>query len=480
MRASGRSRHGHATSEGWSLSARLVVTTVVLLALGLGLSGVTVITVLRGQLVDQVDENLHDTVETIAQEDLEEIRAGDDQVVPTRYVVSITLQGESTQTVAHPRTSASVGLPVLPEQSASRPTTLEGTQDGISWRALALPLVNSSGDQVGVLTLSTPMDEISATLQETGKYVVLISFSLLVLGATFGYLLIRHELRDLRSIERTAGAIAAGDLTKRIPPGPRGTEIGSLSESLNTMLSQIERAFSARSASERRMRRFVADASHELRTPLATVRGYAELHRMGGVPDSEVPAAMGRIEAEATRMGTLVEDLLALARIDEARRLELTEVDLAEVAEDAVRDLRALDPTRRARLVPLPDHPGPTVVRADANQVRQVFANLVGNTVRHTPAGTDVEILVGFRAATPPQAAPAGDGASRGPAGWAAVGRLDDGAANSPGTGAAATGGGAPSPTGGPHPAGVPARPGARTAGGGRTGAGRRGAGGVR
>src|SRR5699024_10356830 len=131
----------------------------------------------------------------------------------------------------------------------------------------------------------------SATLQETGKYVVVISFSLLVLGATFGYLLIRHELRDLRAIERTAGAIAAGDLTRRIPAGPRGTEIGSLSESLNTMLTQIERAFSARSASERRMRRFVADASHELRTPLATVRGYAELHRMGGVSEGEVPAA---------------------------------------------------------------------------------------------------------------------------------------------------------------------------------------------
>ncbi|MGC5628282.1 sensor histidine kinase [Georgenia sp. Z1344] len=417
MHALGRRRAGHAPTEGWSLSARLVVTTVLLLGLGLGLAGATVVAVLRSQLVDQLDENLHDTVDTIAQQDLEELRAGGDQVVPTRYVVSISLDGEETQTIAHPRTSSAVGLPVLPDQAADRPTTLRGTHDDVTWRALALPLVSSAGDQVGVLTISTPMDDVAATVRQTSKYVVLISVSLVVLGATGGYLLIRHELRDLRAIERTAGAIAAGDLTRRVAPGVPGTEIGSLSESLNSMLAQIERAFSARSASERRMRRFVADASHELRTPLATVRGYAELHRMGGVPESEVPAAMGRIEAEARRMGTLVEDLLTLARIDEDRRLTLSDVDVTDLGTDAVRDLRALDPTRRATLLPLPGTAGPTVVRADADQLRQVFANLVGNAVRHTPAGTDVEILVGLRSAAPQVSVPsASSGAAAGAA----------------------------------------------------------------
>ncbi|MGC5615523.1 ATP-binding protein [Georgenia sp. Z1491] len=460
MHALGRRRGTPTPREGLSLSARLVVATVLLLGLGLGLAGATVIAVLRSQLVDQLDDNLHDTVDTIAQQDLEDLRSGGDQVVPTRYVVSIALEGESTQTVAHPRTSSVVGLPVLPDEPTTHPTSLRGTDPAVTWRALALPLVNTAGDQVGVLTISTPMDELSATVQQTGKYVVLISVSLVVLGATGGYLLIRHELRDLRAIERTAGAIAAGDLTRRVAPGAPGTEIGSLSSSLNSMLAQIERAFAARSASERRMRRFVADASHELRTPLATVRGYAELHRMGGVPESEVPAAMGRIEAEARRMGTLVEDLLTLARIDEDRRLTLSDVDVTDLARDAVRDLRALDPTRRATLLPLPGASGPTVARADADQLRQVFANLVGNAVRHTPEGTDVEILVGLRRADPAappagaSAAPPVGGSAAPPAGASAAPPASGSPSGGPIGGE--VGGPVGSPVGSPAPAGGP------------------------
>ena len=206
----------------------------------------------------------------------------------------------------------------------------------------------------------------------------------------------RRALRPLREIESTAAAIAAGDLSRRVPTAPASTEVGRLGDALNGMLAQIEEAFDARTQSEARMRRFVADASHELRTPLAAVRGYAELYRMGALTTPEqVTDTMRRIEGSSTRMGSLVEDLLALARLDEGRQARVGPVDLTVLAADAVSDLRALDPQRPVRLVTLGATAGPCVVQGDEARLRQVLANLVGNAVRHTPPGTPVEIAVG-------------------------------------------------------------------------------------
>jgi two-component system OmpR family sensor kinase len=175
------------------------------------------------------------------------------------------------------------------------------------------------------------------------------------------------------------------------------------------MLAQIESAFRARQASEAaarasedRMRRFVADASHELRTPLTSIRGFAELYRHGAVPQDEVPRTMRRIEDEATRMGGLVEDLLMLARLDERRPARAEPVDLAVLAGDAVHDVRGLDPDRPVRLTGLQPGSGPVpaVVVGDEGGLRQVVTNLVANAVRHTPAGTPVEVAVGVEPAS--------------------------------------------------------------------------------
>jgi two-component system OmpR family sensor kinase len=216
-----------------------------------------------------------------------------------------------------------------------------------------------------------------------------------------------------------------------VPEAPTSTEVGRLGAALNGMLSQIETAFDARTASEERMRRFVADASHELRTPLAAIRGYGELYRMGALTETEqVDDTMRRIEQSATRMGGLVEDLLALARLDAGRQDRSEPVDLAVLATDAAHDLRALDPTRAVQVGPLPGSASgldpeedgeedggeldgavvdggegrdvhhverPTVVHGDEARLRQVVANLIGNVVRHTPAGSPVEIGVGRR-----------------------------------------------------------------------------------
>jgi two-component system OmpR family sensor kinase len=189
----------------------------------------------------------------------------------------------------------------------------------------------------------------------------------------------------------TAGAIAEGDLTRRVPQADPRTEVGQLGVALNGMLAQIERAFAERKASEDRLRRFLADASHELRTPLTSIRGYAELFRRGARDRTEdLEKSMRRIEEESSRMGILVEDLLLLARLDQSRGLQPRPVDLSALAGDAVEDARAADPDRRIEL----DAPEPVVASADDARMRQVAANLLSNALVHTPAGTPVTVRV--------------------------------------------------------------------------------------
>jgi two-component system OmpR family sensor kinase len=213
-----------------------------------------------------------------------------------------------------------------------------------------------------------------------------------------GWYAVRQAFVPLTQIEDTAAAIAAGDLTQRVPEPHTRDEVASLSRSLNAMLAQIEHSFSVREASEQRMRQFVADASHELRTPLATVRGYAELYRQGAVSRPEdIRVAFGRIESEASRMSGLVEDLLVLARLEGERPLSVDDVDLAVLGGDAVQDARVLQPDRHVRLVGLGGPLGPVHVSGDEQRLRQVVTNLVSNALHHTPAGSPVEVAVGLR-----------------------------------------------------------------------------------
>jgi two-component system OmpR family sensor kinase len=189
----------------------------------------------------------------------------------------------------------------------------------------------------------------------------------------------------------TAGQIAGGDLSHRVTDTSPRTEVGRLGLALNRMLDRLEEAFAEREASEERLRRFLADASHELRTPLASIRGYAELFRIGAARDpQDTEKAMHRIEAEAARMGVLVEDLLTLARLDEVREAVRAPVDVARLAGDAVDDARATAPDREIDL----HTDGPAIVAGDPHQLRQVLGNLLRNALVHTPAGTPVEVSV--------------------------------------------------------------------------------------
>lgn len=393
------------------LRVRMVGIITGLLLLGLGFAGVTTLTLLGRSLMGQVDAQLAASATQAARQAWD----GDDRLRgaearPSDYYVQIAA-ADGTVIQSFPSGTTTAGsAPNLPQLTTDdvaalggEPFTVASADGDGRWRVIELGLVNNQSI-LGSVAVALPLRAASATMAQMRWALLDISVAVLLLGALAGWFAVRRSLRPLRQIEDTAATIAAGDLSRRVPPAPETTEVGRLGGALNAMLAQIEQAFAARAASEERMRRFVADASHELRTPLATIRGYSELYRMGAVTTKpEVDDTLRRIEDSATRMGRLVEDLLHLARLDDGRPMRRDPVDLTVLVADAVSDLHALDVGRPIRFEPLvPGTPvAPCVVVGDEDRLRQVLSNLTGNVAQHTPPGTAVEIAVGYTGSGP-------------------------------------------------------------------------------
>ncbi|HEY2957854.1 MAG TPA: HAMP domain-containing sensor histidine kinase [Actinomycetota bacterium] len=382
------------------LRVRLIAAVLLLVTVSLTLISVAGIAVLRGSLVGRLDDQLG-RVTAMTLHGLAEGRVlgppTESRVrPPSPYLVALLdPSGGVVQTwdltplqngQAPPRLPAAAAL----QSRAGSPFTAPAASGGGRWRLLLAPLPDGSGRMVLV---AASLDEVDATIARLQGIDLAVSVAILVALAGVGAAIVRASLRPLVEIEHTAEAIAAGQLSRRVPERDPRTEVGRLGRALNGMLAQIEAAFGARAASEERMRRFIADASHELRTPLTTIRGFAELYRQGGArkPD-ELEQLMRRIEDQAAGMGLLVEDLLLLARLDEQRPLQRRPVDLLALAADAVHDARALAPDRRIELL-AGGAAGPLVVLGDEARLRQVLANLMSNALTHTPAGTPVEVV---------------------------------------------------------------------------------------
>ncbi len=385
-----------------SLRARLLITSVVLVAAGLVVANVATYRLLSNFLLHRVEDQLVTAQGPV----LDALQFGGD------------LQGRRTATfLVPPGTYAEVrdasGAPLVwkffgyenkaslrPVCPRDLPGSTASTQEGPSfftatpagggsptYRAVATAL----SPVQGTLIVAIPLTEVSATLDRLLVVELMVSGIALLLVAGFALWLVRLGLRPLEGIGVTAGAIAAGDLSRRVEPATERTEVGRLGLALNAMLAQIEAAFEERRASEDRLRRFVADASHELRTPLTSIRGYAELFRRGADSRPEdLAKSMQRIEVEAARMGVLVDDLLLLARLDQGRPLERESVDVARIVEEAIDSARAVEPDRPIDL----EVRGPASVMGDEGRLRQAVDNLLDNVRVHTPAGSPVRVNV--------------------------------------------------------------------------------------
>jgi two-component system OmpR family sensor kinase len=288
--------------------------------------------------------------------------------------------------------------------SLSKPTLPTAIQPNVTFtvhhpeyraRAVYFPAVHYpfhfSPPQPATLIVAIPLRDMTESLHRLLLVELIVTLSVLLGLAIVAWWVVKLGLRPLEQMQETAGAIAAGDLSRRVDIVDENTEVGRLGLALNEMMQQIETAFAARAASEGRLRRFVGDASHELRTPLTSIRGYAELFRRGAADRPEdLAKAMRRIEEEANRMGVLVDDMLLLARLDQGRPLERQPVDLTRITRDAVDDASAVAPDRPIDF----SSNGAVFVPGDEARLRQVLGNLLQNASRHTPPNTPVHVRV--------------------------------------------------------------------------------------
>ena len=284
--------------------------------------------------------------------------------------------------------------------------TVQSVDSRTEWRlhTYTLRIVQEANmtEEPAILVIGVNLAESRQTVGSFASIFLAFGLVAVILSAGVTQVLVTTTFRPLREVEMTAARFAGGDYSQRLGGATPNTEVGRLTRSLNTMLSRIDRAFADRAHTIEQMRRFIGDASHELRTPLVSVRGYAELYRMGALTKkAEVAQAMERIEKEAERMTSLVTDLLALARLDEARPLELEPVNLVALAEDAAMDAKAGHPNRVVEVwvdgAVLTDSTevDPIEINAEENAIRQVLANLLQNALRFGPEDSAVEIVIG-------------------------------------------------------------------------------------
>jgi two-component system OmpR family sensor kinase len=390
---------------------RLITTVLALSIVALTVMGVIGARLLRGYLVDRVDDQLVD----VAANANSYIRNVDPDApqAPNPYHIEFDAADGDRAVLSN---SVGEGVPVLPSLTISETAdrnlqafTVPAAGGDGSFRTVATPASVRPGNGAervrGTLFVATSLHDVNATVHQLATINLAVGAAVIAGLALAAYTMVRTALRPLTKIEQTAAAIAGGDLSRRVDNDDPTTEVGRLGLALNTMLEQIETAFLARQASEatarrseEKMRRFVADASHELRTPLTSIRGFAELHRQGAVTDpAEVSRLLNRIEDEAKRMGLLVDDLLLLARLDQQRPFERARVDLRVVAIDTVEAARATAPDREIRLdLPMDDEAdGDLVVAGDEPRLRQVLSNLIDNALAYAPANTPITVLGG-------------------------------------------------------------------------------------
>lgn len=413
---------GRTPDVGWwrrrPLSTQLVVIVVALGAAALLVAGSVAVAALRNYLIGQIDQQLLQVTRSgfdddnmpgpplfrgpgsqpavFRPADAQPVHPVDDEPelpgdghrqLPAEFFVAWQMQSGTVQILSRPFSAGSPDLTSLVTVPPGQPVTVPG--EGGAWRAIGQPV------RQGTLFVAKPLAEVEATVSR----LILLEgvVGLVVLGALAltAFYAVRRSLRPLATVEQTATAIAAGDLSRRVPEHEPTTEVGQLSAAFNSMVDEIEQTIGERDdalqesrQSEARMRQFVADASHELRTPLTTIRGYSELYLRGGVPPERVPETFDRLEGEAKRMGGLVDDLLLLARLDQQRPLEQHPVDLLHIANEVVQATRAAQPVRALRL--RTEGSAAPVVIGDEMRLRQVLGNLVGNACKYS----DGEVVV--------------------------------------------------------------------------------------
>ncbi len=402
--------------ERISLRSKLTALSVALIGLLLVVSSVGTMALLKTYLQQSQDSVLTSTATVLRAEDpaLVEARLATRQLalpnLPTDYYIAflnfdgsliLGLAAGSNDSTKLPNLTSLDAASVIATRGLPFEVNLLGAyspeNEGPGWRIVAVPLTSAPGS----LVVALPTDVNNGLVSQYRTIGLGFGIFLLIFSGASIWLTITRALKPLEEVERTAAAVAEGDTEKRLVNLEGKTEIARLNRSLNTMLDSIDQALKDRGKTLDQMRRFVADASHELRTPLVSVRGYAELYRMGALKEkAALDDAMGRIESEAVRMTSLVESLLTLARLDENQEIVKVETELVALAREAAKDAGVASHKGNIVVTNLTGEPlaNEDVVKAnvDPNSMRQVLINLLANASRFSNPGDPIEIALGI------------------------------------------------------------------------------------
>jgi len=394
-----------------TLRLRLVVGLVILVLTGLAIFGFSTYTLYARTQYDRLDDELRNSIRSAScllftdsplPPECSGTGRGGLPAPDGTYAALLSADGTlladdegAIEGTFPPQATGRPRLPAIsdPGKNGTLFTTGSSVGDG-DWRvSVSRVAVIGAGGERFLIVVAIPMTEVTESLHRLILIEGLAAGGVLLILAVGSWLILRRGLRPLEEMATSTRAITAGDLSQRVEPSDGRSEVGQLGLALNTMLSELEVAFQERDATEQRLRQFLADASHELRTPLTSIQGFAELFRLGADhPDLDLPTVMRRIEQESDRMKVLVEDLLLLARLDQPRPPRPTSIDLAVLCADACSDAHAIAPDRQVSL----DAPEPVVIQGDRDHLHQAIANLVTNALRHTPAGTAIEVSARF------------------------------------------------------------------------------------
>ncbi|QGG42165.1 sensor histidine kinase [Aeromicrobium yanjiei] len=398
-----------------SLTGRLIVTSVTLVAVVSALVALSATLVMRSYLTGRLDDQLEQSKERAEGE----FRTNGPRFRPAEDDAQFCgeppplAQGQGAGSLTAIVTSDCFAGLVIP--SSGRPRALSrsalealtSVEVGDDPRTIRLPALGSyrvvaaETDQGSTVIQGLPTEDVDSTISSLIWWETLLALAGTGVAAIAGRMLVRRQLQPLREVAETAHRVTAMPLATgqvgeivRVPDSLTDptTEVGQVGEALNQMLGHVEDALDARHESEQQARQFLADASHELRTPLSTIKGYAELSRRTERADPK--EILAKVESEAGRMSTLVEDMLLLARLDAGREVERRPVDLTRLVVEAVNDARVVDPERQWTFE-VPDEP--VTVEGDEQRLHQAVTNLLTNASRHTPPRTrvDVRILAG-------------------------------------------------------------------------------------
>ncbi|SDQ06361.1 two-component system, OmpR family, sensor kinase [Curtobacterium sp. UNCCL20] len=358
--------------DGISLRTKITGITVLLVALGLLVAGLGTMTVLSTYLMSQLDNSVKNTTEQLEGQNISD----GEQYCKLSVVLSqsayVAAYNSDSNRICQTKASSRPDIRQLDFAAAAQSGvrfSLYDSQHNHEWRAQVIPASlqdqTSGTTETGYVLVAVSSADTDQTIARFTVIFLGFGISVILLGAMLTRLLVTATFDPLRDVEDTAARFAAGDFNQRLEADTPNTEVGRLNRSLNSMLERIDTAFEDRQRTIDQMRRFVGDASHELRTPLVSLRGYAELYRMGALrKEEDVAQAMERIEKEAQRMGLLVQDLLQLARIDESKPLELGPVDLVAIARDSALDTMASNPDREIQVLVEDSVTGETVPQA--------------------------------------------------------------------------------------------------------------------